>query len=69
MVPKGTPPEIVAKLREATVAATKTPDVQKSLDIEGAVVIGNTSEEFGAFMKGESQRWAALIAETGITTD
>jgi tripartite-type tricarboxylate transporter receptor subunit TctC len=68
-VPKGTPPEIVAKLRDATVAATKTPDVQKSLDIEGAVVIGNTPEEFGAFMKGESQRWATLIAETGITTD
>jgi tripartite-type tricarboxylate transporter receptor subunit TctC len=59
----------VAKLRDATVAATKTADVQKSLDIEGAVIIGNTPEEFGAFMQGESQRWATLIAETGITID
>ena len=69
VVPKGTPPEIVAKLRDATVAATKTADVQKSLDIEGAVIIGNTPEEFGAFMQGESQRWATLIAETGLTID
>ena len=57
------------KLRDATVAATKTADVQKSLDIEGAVVIGSTPEEFGAFMQGESKRWAELIAKTGLTTD
>ena len=54
-VPKGTPPEIVAKLREATVAATKTDTVKRSLDVEGAVVIGNTPEEFASFMQGESQ--------------
>ena len=68
-VPKGTPPEIVTKLRDATVAAANTPDVQKSLDIEGAVVVGSTPEEFGAFMQGKSKRWAELIAKTGITTD
>ena len=67
-VPKGTPPEIVAKLREATVAAAKTRG-PRSLDIEGAVIIASTPEEFGAFMQGESQRWADLIAKTGITTD
>jgi tripartite-type tricarboxylate transporter receptor subunit TctC len=68
-VPKGTPPEVVTKQRDATVAATQSPDVQKSLDIEGAVVIGSTPEEFGAFMQSESQRWAELIATTGLTTD
>ena len=68
-VPKGTPPEIVGKLREATVAATKTETVQRSLDTEGAVVIGNTPEEFGAFMQVESKRWADLIKATGLTTD
>lgn len=68
-VPKGTPPEVVTKLRDATVAAMQSPDVQKSLDIEGAVVIGSTPEEFGAFMQSESQRWAELIAKTGLTTD
>ena len=56
-VPKGTPPEIVAKLREATVAATKTDSVKRSLDVEGAVVIGNTPEEFGSLHAG---RIAAL---------
>jgi tripartite-type tricarboxylate transporter receptor subunit TctC len=68
-VPKGTPPDIVAKLRDATVAATKSPDVQRSLATEGAVIIGSTPDEFGTFMQGESKRWADLIAKTGITTD
>lgn len=69
VVPTGTPPEIVAKLHDATVAAIKTPAVQKSLDIEGAVVVGNTPAEFGAFMAQESQRWAGVIQQAGLTTD
>jgi tripartite-type tricarboxylate transporter receptor subunit TctC len=68
-VPTGTPSEVVSKLRAATVAATKSPEVQKSLDIEGAVIIASTPEEFGTFMQSESKRWAELIAKTGITTD
>jgi len=32
-------------------------------------VIGNTPEEFAAFMKSESQRWAELIKTTGLTMD
>jgi tripartite-type tricarboxylate transporter receptor subunit TctC len=68
-VPKGTPPEITEKLRDATVAATKSPDVIKSLDIEGAVVIASKPGEFGDFMKSESRRWAALIAEAGLSLD
>jgi tripartite-type tricarboxylate transporter receptor subunit TctC len=68
-VPKGTPPEIVAKLREATRAATKTDTVKRSLDGEGAVVIGSTPQEFAAFMQGESKRWAELIKSAGLSLD
>lgn len=68
-VPTGTPAEIVTKLRDATVAATQSAAVQKSLDVEGAVVIANTPAEFGAFMQQESQRWAAVIEKAGLTTD
>jgi tripartite-type tricarboxylate transporter receptor subunit TctC len=66
-VPKGTPPEIITKLRDATMAALKTPDLQRSLEFEGAEPVGSTPEEFGAFMRAESQRWAKLIQETGLS--
>ena len=68
-VPKGTPPEIITKLREATVAAVNKPDVRRTLEFEGAEPVLNTPEEFAAFMQGESKRWAELIQTTGLTMD
>ena len=55
--------DVIGKLRDATVAATQTAEVQKSLDVEGAVIIASTPEEFGTFMQGEFKRWAELIAK------
>jgi tripartite-type tricarboxylate transporter receptor subunit TctC len=66
-VPKGTPPGIVTKLREATMAAVNKPDVRRTLEFEGAEPVLNTPEEFAAFMQGESKRWAELIQKTGLT--
>jgi tripartite-type tricarboxylate transporter receptor subunit TctC len=68
-VPKGTPQEIVAKLREATIAAINSPQVLPRLEFEGAEPVGNTPEEFGAFMKSESSRWAELIKTAGLSLD
>jgi len=65
-VPKGTPPEIVTKLRSATVEAINSPQVLPRLEIEGAEPVGNTPEEFAAFMKTESSRWADLIKKAGL---
>jgi tripartite-type tricarboxylate transporter receptor subunit TctC len=69
VVPKGTPAEVTAKLREATVESLKGERVRASLEIEGAEPVGNTPEEFATFMQGESKRWADLIQKTGLTTD
>jgi tripartite-type tricarboxylate transporter receptor subunit TctC len=68
-VPKGTPPEIVTRLREATIAAVGKPDVRRTLEFEGAEPVLNTPEKFAAFMQGESKRWAELIQTAGLTMD
>jgi tripartite-type tricarboxylate transporter receptor subunit TctC len=39
------------------------------LELEGAEPVGNTPEEFAAFMKTESSRWAALIKKAGLGLD
>ncbi|MGL5736148.1 MAG: Bug family tripartite tricarboxylate transporter substrate binding protein, partial [Beijerinckiaceae bacterium] len=67
VVPKGTPAPVVAKLREATLAAMKSPNLGPRLEQEGAVMIGNTPDEFRAFMTAESKRWADLVKETGLS--
>ena len=68
-VPKGTPPEIIKTLRDATVAAINSPEVVPRLATEGAEPVGNTPEEFAAFMKQESARWSEVIKKAGIGLD
>jgi len=46
LAPKGTPMEIVNKLRDAAVVALKDPKVIKALDEQGSSPSGNTPEEF-----------------------
>jgi tripartite-type tricarboxylate transporter receptor subunit TctC len=69
VMPKGTPPEIIAKLREATLTSLNSERVRASLEIEGAEPVGNTPEEFAAFMQAESKRWAELIKSAGLSLD
>jgi tripartite-type tricarboxylate transporter receptor subunit TctC len=69
VVPKGTPAEVTAKLREATVESLKGERVRASLEIEGAEPVGNTPEEFATFMQGESKRWAELVKSAGLSLD
>jgi tripartite-type tricarboxylate transporter receptor subunit TctC len=69
VVPKGTPAEVTAKLREATVESLKGERVRASLEIEGAEPVGNAPEEFASFMQAESKRWAELIKSAGLSLD
>ena len=59
----------VQTLRDATVAAINSPEVVPRLAIEGAEPVGNTPEEFAAFMKQESARWSEVIKKAGIGLD
>lgn len=60
--PAGTPPEIVAKLNHAAVAALQNPEVAARMEGEGAVVVANSSEDFAAYVAAEHAKWKAVIA-------
>ena len=42
------------------------PDVRKNLSEQGADLQGGSAEDFGAFMRNESARWAAVVKQAGI---
>jgi tripartite-type tricarboxylate transporter receptor subunit TctC len=65
--PAGTPPEVVAKLNEAAVAAVSDPAVKERLAGVGAVVVGSTAEELAAHVSSEVARWKPVIEEAGVT--
>jgi tripartite-type tricarboxylate transporter receptor subunit TctC len=63
---KGTPPEIVAKLNAELVKILRAPDVKEQLAALGAEPVGDTPEEFRAFLKADMARWGKIIQEKGI---
>jgi tripartite-type tricarboxylate transporter receptor subunit TctC len=42
------------------------PDVRERIAGMGANAVGDSPQQFGAFMRAESDKWAKLIAEAGI---
>lgn len=65
-VPAGTPPVVVNKLHAAVVKALALPDVRERLATMGADGIGNTPQQFTAFIKAEIAKWAKVVKDAGI---
>lgn len=69
VVPARTAPEIIARLNEAIIRATREPDVIALLSQEGAEAPPLSPAEFGDLIRVETEKWAALIRERGITVE
>jgi tripartite-type tricarboxylate transporter receptor subunit TctC len=65
LAPAGTPKPIVAKLNAEMSKAIKGPDVREKLAADAAEPVGNSPEEFGAFIKKEIARWAPVVKASG----
>ena len=68
-VPKGTPPDIVARLNKEVVAALKDPATRSKLQGLGLDPVGSSADEFAKFLGNEMSRWAALVKSNNITTE
>jgi tripartite-type tricarboxylate transporter receptor subunit TctC len=64
--PAKTPPEIISRLNKEAVAALNTPATQQRFATSGARLVGNTPQEFQAFITAERQRWGTMIRAAGI---
>jgi len=60
------PPEILARVYKEAVAALRMPDVTSRLEADGSEVIASTPEQFGAFIRAETVKWAKLVKAAGI---
>lgn len=67
MVRAGTPPVLVARPHaEAARALNAAEVVRDRLVSMGAAPVGNSPNEFGAFIRAESARWGEMIRKAGI---
>jgi tripartite-type tricarboxylate transporter receptor subunit TctC len=67
--PAKTAPEIIARLNKEAVAALRTPATLQRFATSGARLVGNTPEEFQAFITSERDRWGTMIRAAGIKLD
>jgi tripartite-type tricarboxylate transporter receptor subunit TctC len=69
LVPAGTPKDIVDKIHADMVAVLRMPDVQERLAASGAVIVGNTPEQFAAWNRNEIDKWAKAVKASGAKGD
>jgi tripartite-type tricarboxylate transporter receptor subunit TctC len=69
LVPAKTPREVVAKLNAEINAALAEPAVKKKLEDMGAIVATGTPEQLDRFIRGETDKWGALIRKANIRPD
>jgi tripartite-type tricarboxylate transporter receptor subunit TctC len=69
LAPAGTPKAIVDQLNAALKKALAQPEIIKRMKDLGASPIGDTPEEFRAFLVKDSERWARVIKASGIKAD
>ena len=69
VVHAGTPRAAIERLHGALVKALQYPDVKQRLIAEGADPIGNTPEEFAAFMQTETAKWAHVVKVSGMKAE
>ncbi|MBN9529353.1 MAG: tripartite tricarboxylate transporter substrate binding protein [Alphaproteobacteria bacterium] len=67
--PAGTPKEIVAKLQTEIARILKSPEMTERLAQQGAVAVGNTPDEFGAYVQSELVKWAGVVKASGARVD
>jgi tripartite-type tricarboxylate transporter receptor subunit TctC len=69
LAPAKTAPAVVAKLRDAVVAAINAPEVRDRLVQSGAVPAPTSSAEFGKLLGDELARWGRVVREKNIKED
>ena len=68
-VPAGTPKDVIAKLNEAAVKGTKSPEFVKRMTELGYSIIGSTPEQMAEMNKAEVARWGPIVKASGAKAD
>jgi len=63
--PARMPADVTRKLGDAARQALQQTDMLKRLETEGAIPVGNSSEQFTAFVQSEITRWAQVVKFSG----
>jgi tripartite-type tricarboxylate transporter receptor subunit TctC len=69
VAPAGSPADVVAILNKAATEAMRDPAVKGKLASQGAILAGDTPEQFRTFIDAEIKKWAKVIKDAGVKTE
>ena len=64
-LPAGVSKDVVAKVNGDVVKSLKLPDIRERMTALGAEVVGSTPEQFAAFQKADTAKWAKVVKQSG----
>jgi tripartite-type tricarboxylate transporter receptor subunit TctC len=69
VVPSATPRELVRRISGDFAVALNAPEFKARLNELGLEPVGNTPEEFDAFIRTEIEKWARVVKTANLTVD
>ena len=69
VAPAGTPPSVLERLNREIVKIVNTPEVQQRFSEMAIIPVGNTREQFAAFLKAELPQWARAVKVSGAKVE
>ena len=66
LAPAATPRDIIMRLHKEIVRTVQAPDIKPKLINDGADPVGSSPEEFAAFIRSETNKWAKVAKSIGI---
>jgi len=69
LAPAAVPKTVITRLHSEAVKALRAPDVVEKLSGQGAEPVASTPEEFTAFIRSETDKWAKLVKAANMRTD
>ncbi len=69
VMPANTPRDMVAKANAELVKMLKSPDMKEKILSQGGIAVGNSPEEFAAYIKSEIDKWAKVAKAAKVRVE
>ena len=66
LAPAGTPRPVITRLHAEVVRVLQQRDIRERFLSDGAEAVGSSPEEFAAFIRAETAKWAKVIKDAGL---